>query len=1039
MKRPLLISLLLFTIAEILFGWWLWAEVESTAQRSLLFHQTELATGIRSVVDSHQKLVEMGVHHLQQEKEILPLMAEAAASGSDEKVLNRVRGRLYRLLYGEYKKLQEQDIRVLQFVLPDGRSLLRFNRPDLYNDRISRDRPLIDKVLKTGKPGAAFENGRVYPGFRYAFPLYHAGRLVGVADFSLAYDGIRRSFAASKQVTGTVSQILLKRDLLEAVSHPSSMSLFQPSMINPDYIVEKEGTPLKNILRIDPLPGWIHDIDRQLQGIPGVQRVMSEGRRHSLTLCTEQSQCYSIAMHPVMDSGERAAAYIFAYSGMPEYPHVRNRALTIFLLGSILLLISGTALRRWVASRKRLQTVSQHMGEGMYVVDPTGRIIYTNPAACQILGYSAEDLHGANAHELFHEHTNDVALDNSLCPIRNTALGGEVYKSDAETFRCKSGDLLRIAVTSSPLWEEGVIKGAVVIFRDITAEYENRKRLTQADTALRQMAEGVLVADSESRIMAVNQAFTEITGYQDSEVLGKTPAILSSGRYDKSFYREMWKSIQEKGSWEGEIWNRRKSGDVYPEWLKITTMRTEDGELSGYVGVFSDITELKHNQKRLRDLAYHDQLTGLFNRAAFMELFEHALFRAQRHQERLALLFLDLDRFKRINDTLGHVIGDELLLQVAERLRNTLREEDEIARLGGDEFIIMLEDIPNHGVASAVAEKLIKELRRPFRIENKRLDITASIGISSFPEDGEDATSLMKHADAAMYMAKKHGRDSYRYFIEGMAKETMERFELEHDLHQALEKHELILYFQPKVAIPSGRIIGLESLVRWQHPRLGLLTPFHFLNVAEEAGLMQQLTEQVLHMSALHCAKFKQAGFEDVTIAVNLDAQFLSRRDAEAVLTRTTERVGINPQDLELEIVETAILQASHYGTLWERLADKGFDISIDDFGTGESSLARLKTIPVKTLKIDRSFVHDIEIDENDRAIVNTIIAMANTLGKEVIAEGVENEPQLHYLYEAGCRMIQGRYFSPPVPAEEVEKMLRSNHFTQQAGVVLQQ
>ncbi|OOZ35642.1 hypothetical protein [Solemya velesiana gill symbiont] len=310
MKLPLIIAIILFGIAELLFGWWLWSEVRTTTQRSLLFHQTELKTGFRSVVDSHGKLVETSLHYLLQKKQLLPMIAEAADPDTVEASLRRIRGRLYRTRYSDYKNLLEQDIRVLQFVMPDGRSLLRFNRPDLYDYPITKDRPLIAEVLESGKPGAAFENGRVYPGFRYVFPLHFAGRLVGVADFSLSYDGIRRSFAESKQVTGSVSQIVLRRDLLEAVTHPSAKSLFRTSAINPDYVVEEEGSPLKDILRLEPLPDWVDSLDKLLQASADVQQAMSEGRQYSVTECTSQAQCYSIALNPVLDSSKRAAAYM---------------------------------------------------------------------------------------------------------------------------------------------------------------------------------------------------------------------------------------------------------------------------------------------------------------------------------------------------------------------------------------------------------------------------------------------------------------------------------------------------------------------------------------------------------------------------------------------------------------------------------------------------------------------------------------------------------------------------------------------------------
>jgi diguanylate cyclase (GGDEF)-like protein/PAS domain S-box-containing protein len=1032
-KRLFSIALVFFALTELLLGWWLWSNSTSRIQRSLSFHQAELATGFRSVVDSHAKLVETSLNHLILNRDLLPLLAEAAANDDSEK-LRGIRGRLYRRLYRDFENLKGQDVRMLQFVLPDGRSLLRFNRPDLYDDLISKDRPLLANVLHNGRAGAAFEHGRICPGFRYAFPLYYGDKLVGIVDFTLSYDGIRHTFQKSKQVTGTISQIVLRRDLFEAVSHPSTKSLYLPTKSNPGFIVEDEKSPFRDIQQLIPLPDWVDELDDMLRQNPAVQQAMSSGESYSLPLCVTQGNCYGVALHPVIDSSNRPAAYIIAYTNMPEYQLERRRSLITFGVGSLILLVTAVAIRRWLKSRVQLQAISKHMGEGMYVVNRTGKIIYTNPAASYILGYTEAELRGTDAHELFHVHSNNKKVDGNQCPIRNKPMQGIVYGSDAETFRCKDGELLRTSVTSSPLRDESGISGAVVLFRDISKEYEDQRRLRQANIALRQLAEGVLVADTEGKIVAVNRAFFEITGYEDKDVLGKTPAILASGKHGADFYEKMWHSILNTGYWEGEIWNRRKDGEIYPEWLKITVMEDEEGNRNGFVGVFSDITELRRNENRLRDLAYHDQLTGLYNRTAFIELLEHSLHRAHRRKEKLAVLFLDLDRFKRINDTLGHSIGDELLQETARRLRTIVREEDEVARLGGDEFTILLEDIQNTSSAIAVANKVLEVMRQPFNLESKKLDISVSIGISLFPRDGSDSATLLKNSDAAMYLAKQDGRDCCRRFVQGMDYTSLKLLELEQELHQALERDELVLFYQPKVAIPSGSVIGLEALIRWQHPERGLLAPFHFLHVAEEAGLMEHLTKKVLLMATNQRAKWKREGIEDVSIAVNLDTQFLNRPDAETTLDDALKLAGIEPQDLELEITETAMVQEPHHSDLWQRLSELGFRISIDDFGTGESSLTRLKILPVEILKVDQSFVRDLEHNENDRAIVQTVIAMANTLGKEVIAEGVETEAQLRFLYQSGCRKIQGYYFSRPLPSDEIEPMFKSNYFAAKAA-----
>jgi diguanylate cyclase (GGDEF)-like protein/PAS domain S-box-containing protein len=536
-----------------------------------------------------------------------------------------------------------------------------------------------------------------------------------------------------------------------------------------------------------------------------------------------------------------------------------------------------------------------------------------------------------------------------------------------------------------------------------------------------------LVTDANARIQAVNQAFTQITGYREEEVLGENPRILASGRHDARFYEQMWEAIRGVGYWEGEVWNRRKSGETYPETLKITAVRDADQAIIGFVSVFSDITELRAKEERLRHLAYHDQLTGLYNRNAFLQIFEHALHRAQDRQVRLALLYLDIDRFKRINDTLGHVVGDGLLKEVARRIRAALRVQDEVARLGGDEFVILIEDIDEQAATARLAHSLLEAIRAPLEVEGKSLYVTISIGVCVYPEDGTDPTTLLKNADAAMYLAKQSGRDAYRYFTAAMAREADARFELETSLRPALEAGQMRILYQPRVALADGQVIGVEALVRRQHPSEGLLSPDRFISAANETGLMQPLTQWVIGEVSRQCARWRAEGLEVGRIACNLDAGIYHPAALETMLLETVTAAGITPADIELEILETGMLRDLPSQGLWHRLVAHGFDLSIDDFGAGESSLTRIKELPVRTLKIDRGFVRDLETKAEDRSIVHTIIAMTRTLGKQALAEGVETDAQVRFLIEAGCDAIQGYWFSPPVPPEAIPDLVRGN------------
>ncbi len=734
-----------------------------------------------------------------------------------------------------------------------------------------------------------------------------------------------------------------------------------------------------------------------------------------------------VTLRPVADSLGRSAGYIVNYIPMPGIDHLRSSHLAAFLVGALLILLAAFSVRRWLDSTRRLRTLSDHMAEGMYVTDEGGKIVYVNPMACAILDYPEEELIGTEAHTLF--HTRSGRDDGAVCPVRLQTLSEEIYRSADEHFRRRNGEHIRVSVVRSPVWSDDTLSGSVVLFRDITEEYEDKSRLQRSDVAFSSLAEAVMVTGPDGEIQAVNRAFTQITGYSEGEVLGETPRLLKSGRHDAAFYRQLWQSIREQGRWEGKVWNRRKSGETYPEHLRIAAVRREDGEITGYVATFSDITEKLRQEQALRKLAYHDPLTGLHNRAAFLEMFEHALDNAERHGRRLALLYLDLDRFKKINDTLGHVIGDRVLEESARRLRQAVRSGDEVARLGGDEFIIMLEDFPHVETPARVARKTLSLLNQPILVDHHVLHVTTSIGIAVYPDDGQDATSLLKNADAAMYMAKREGRNGFHYFTQAMAEREEDRFSLEIDLHTALMNDEFLLHYQPKVDLQSGLIIGVEALLRWQHPRRGLLAPSQFLSVAHDGGVIRDITHWVITESCRQLQEWLDAGLEPGRIAINIDSHTFNSGDAYDQIGRTVEISGVSPHRVELEIPESGLLEKSFDDEFWKLLVDMGFELSIDDFGIGESSLLRLKHLPVTTLKVDKSFVRDIETDEDDRAIIRTVVAMGQSLGVRVLAEGVEQPSQLGFLRQVGCDEAQGYLFSPPCPADQIAVLLAANRF----------
>ncbi len=566
---------------------------------------------------------------------------------------------------------------------------------------------------------------------------------------------------------------------------------------------------------------------------------------------------------------------------------------------------------------------------------------------------------------------------------------------------------------------------------NLTREIRQRR---EAESALRLSAkvfehnsEAIMITDHENRIVSVNHAFETITGYVGNDAIGKNPNLLASGRHDKEFYREMWKTLVEQGLWRGEIWNKRKNGEIYPEWLTISQVLDERGKLTHHIAVFLDITERKKEEERIQYLANFDVLSGLPNRYLLNDRAEQAVAQAQRHQSKVGWLFIDLDHFKNINDSLGHDVGDELLKQVALRLKACLRRSDTLARLGGDEFIAVLTDITEENEAAYVAEKMIDTLSRPFEVGESRLHITPSIGISLYPDDGETQVQLMRNADLAMYRAKDSGRNRFAFYEEEMNAKAIKRLRLENDLHSAIGRKELLLHYQPKVRVADGGVVGMEALLRWQHPEFGFVSPAVFIPVAEQSGLINEIGDWVLRQAALQARIWQSQGYDVVPIAVNLSAVQFQQSDLVDRIQNIVRDVGLDAHYIELELTESMLLamgDASGAVTL-TRLHDAGFVLALDDFGTGYSSLSRLKLLPVQYLKIDQSFVRDIASDPNDKSIVSATAVLAHALGMKVIAEGVEHRDQLEFITEMGCEEYQGYLFSRPVASDEAIRFLR--------------
>lgn len=640
------------------------------------------------------------------------------------------------------------------------------------------------------------------------------------------------------------------------------------------------------------------------------------------------------------------------------------------------------------------------------------RMTLLNPAALALFGYSEEELLGQRTQMLYAS-----AADYELQGQRRFNVDAPQTRTPVSEihYRRKDGSLFWGETLGLPVMDpKGEVIGFLGLIRDVTARRAAEAQMARLTNALEQSAEAVCITDRQGRIEYVNQAYQTMTGYRREEVMGRSSAILKSGRQDADFYRGMWGKLSRGEVFEGVLVNRRKDGGLYHEEKTITPIRNAEGEVDYFVSTSKDITARMETEEQLHYLAHHDVLTNLPNRALFMDRLEHALTQRPHGHQLMALLFLDLDRFKVINDTLGHDVGDRLLQELAQRLRNCVREGDTVARLGGDEFGIILEGLNEGADAATVAHNIIDALTTPFEDQGNTLFVTISIGISLAPTDAKDAQGLLKNADIAMYRAKERGRNNYQFYASEMGANAAVRLGLETELRYALQRDQFVLHYQPKVDLQSQVVTGVEALLRWQHPEQGLLGPDRFIDILEETGLIVAVGEWVLRTACTEVAGISVDG-QPLHVGVNLSGiQFTGGAIVQTIQT-ILEGSGLAAERLEIEITESLLLHDDrHTLQALTQISDMGVHIAIDDFGTGYSALSYLKRFPIDCLKIDRSFIRDITSDPDDAAIVEAIIAMSRSLGLQVVAEGVEGPEQLAFLRAQGCAVGQGYLFSRP-------------------------
>ncbi len=692
--------------------------------------------------------------------------------------------------------------------------------------------------------------------------------------------------------------------------------------------------------------------------------------------------------------------------------------------GQVLAVVDNTDLaraERLLASQStRLRAIVDHAFSAVALKDTAGRYLFVNRRFGEIFEVDPEAVSGQTDMHLFPGSLGELLRDIDL----------EAMRVRASVERNRAIDLAKgqvwLQVSATPVLDEhGTVEAVVALAEDVSQRRHAEEQLRLAAKVFDRSGEAIVITEPDSTIITVNEAFTRITGYTIDDAVGRPVSLLRSGRQTKEFYQGMWSALKEHGYWQGEILNRRKNGEIYPEWLTINAVYDDDGRVLNYIAIFSDITNIKNSQRRMEYLATHDDLTGLCSRPLFMDRLKHALAQAQRTKQRLAVIFIDLDNFKTINDTLGHDIGDELLKEAAQRLHQCVRDSDTLARMGGDEFTVILHPVESTEI-EVIGQRILEYLSASFHLRGKSLFISASVGISVFPEDGQDSETLIKHADTAMYRAKEEGKNRLQFFAEEMRLKNLRQLTLETGLRLALQQGGIDVVYQPQICLANGEITGAEALARWHVPQLGPISPAEFIPVAEHCGLISQISSQLFDKVLADLGRWLKAGLRPPRVSVNLSPRQLREPALAQGMAEALARHTVPAEMIALELTEGSLTDLSSQTLeVLNALRALGFELSVDDFGTGYSNLHYLKRLPLAELKIDRSFIDDLTSRSEDYAIAKAILGMAVALDLEVVAEGVETAEQAALLREMGCHVAQGYFFHRPMPREQFQDLIR--------------
>ncbi|WP_286239386.1 putative bifunctional diguanylate cyclase/phosphodiesterase [Neptuniibacter halophilus] len=681
------------------------------------------------------------------------------------------------------------------------------------------------------------------------------------------------------------------------------------------------------------------------------------------------------------------------------------------------------------ANAELLDQLLQNSPTMIVIRDTQGRCLRANPAYLAFAGVEQESaLIGKTVDQFLPRDIAESALEAD-----QQVLQSRTHDSRELVFQ-QEGKSRLLYSERFPLFDENdAIHAVCTVATDLTARAEREKEQSLTRYIFESTKDGILVTDRNNRIVQVNPAFENTTGYSLAEVQGKAPNILNSHKQTPSFYEQMWQEIEHQGSWSGEIWNRKKSGEIYPEWLTVKTIFDEQGQIDGYFGVFTDISEQKKTEDSLRNMAYFDPLTNLANRSMCRERLSHDMKLADRHHEALALVFIDLDFFKHVNDSLGHEYGDRLLVEAAQRIQDQVRSSDTVVRWGGDEFILILPGIFKANMALVVASNVLDSLKQPFRLKNTDVYIGASIGIALYPDDARDGETLIRHADAAMYSAKSKGRDQICFFDPELNRKNLELIQIKADLRKAIEQEVFSLVYQPKVCLQSQKILGMEALLRWQREDGSFVSPADFIPVAERSGLIMPLGQWVMANVCKQVDQWQQQGqiVDGQRISVNLSPRQLSDPQLLPQMRRQFEQYPGIEQYLNIEITETAVIEnIQSIMPVLEEIREMGLQVELDDFGSGYSSLNYLRQLPVDILKVDRTFTAELGVGVPEQAIMETIIKMAHSLDILVVAEGLETPLQLEILQQLGCDKGQGYLFSRPLAPEAAAALLAAGQLS---------